>query len=128
MSGSSWKSEPAVYKLEYDFAADGGAVGTIALGNLPDDFVVVSASVSVDTTLVGATATVTLGEDGGGDADGYFLDLSLPSAGDVIEGGGALLTDSYHRVVAAQDGVLMTVGTAALTAGKFKVLFMGYQA
>jgi hypothetical protein len=130
MSGAGWKSGPVSLYFKYDFAEDGGEVGTVALGNLPTGFVIDSMDVLVDTALAsGGTPTVELGQDGGGDADGYHADFfGSASADALIEGGGALLASGKHKVAEATDGLLMTIGTAALTAGAFRVVVQGYQA
>jgi len=116
--------------FKYDFAELGGAVGAIALGDLPDNFIVTEMFLHIDTTITsGGTPTIVIGEDGGGDADGYFANFfGTPSAGTALKDGGALLSDGVHKVASAQDGLTITVGTAALTAGVFRVFVRGFQA
>lgn len=139
MGAKLWNSDPSVslQKITYDFAVHGGAVGTIALGNLPDSFVVTGAYVVCETALVGG-GTFVVGEDGGGDADGYFLDLDGIALSAVKKGDGALLMtapataneigdDKAHIVVSTKDGVLVTIGTTAYTAGKLHFFFEGFQ-
>lgn len=130
MSGKFWIGEIKTLSFEYDFAKLGGAVGAIALGNLPDGFLVKDMLLHVDTTITsGGTPTIVIGEDGGGDADGYFADFfGTPTANVALKGGGALISDGVHRVDSAKDGVTVTIGTAALTAGKFRVFVTGIQA
>ena len=50
-----------------------------------------------------------------------------PTAGTKVDGGGALIASSTHIVASAKDGILITVGTAALTAGVFRVFVSGVQ-
>lgn len=130
MSGKLWVGEIKTLVFEYDFAVLGGAVSAINLGNLPDGFIVTGMHLHVDTTITsGGTPTIVIGEDGGGDADGYFADFfGTPSANTALKGGGALVSDGVHRVDSAKDGVTVTIGTAALTAGKFRVFASGFQA
>lgn len=138
MAAKEWKSELISKKLTYDFAVHGGAVGTIALGNLPDDFIVTKVVAVAETALTGG-GTFVLGEDGGGDADGYFTDLDAIAVGTPVLGTGALVftapntaneigNEKPHQVAAAKDGVQVTIGTTAYTAGKLHFIFSGYQA
>lgn len=129
MSATTWTGAESVLEYKYDFDNDAGAIGTIALGNLPTGFVATEMFVVIDTTITsGGTPTIILGEDGGGDADGYFADFfGTPTAGTALKGGGALLSDGVHIVAAAKDGILMTIGTAALTAGAFRIFVKGIQ-
>lgn len=123
-------------KFTYDFSKDGGAVGAIALSPQPNDigdnYVVLGAYVHVIEALTsGGSATVTLGNTT--DADGYMEDFfSLGAAGKVVVSGevaGALLWDDTNDhalaynvgTAAANKDLNLTVGTAALTAGKLSV-------
>jgi hypothetical protein len=117
-------------KLTYDFAVHGGAVGTIALGNLPDGFVVNHCYAIAETALTGG-GTMVVGEDGGGDADGYFTDIDAITATAAVKGTGALVNNTgdevFHLVVAAKDGVQLTIASTAYTAGKVHFVFIGSQ-
>lgn len=138
MANKIWSPDLTCIKKTYDFAVHGGAVGTIALGDLPDGFIVSKVLAHAETALVGG-GTFVVGEDGGGDADGYFTDLDAIAITTVLAGTGALVysppvTDAAdvgnelpHLVVAAKDGVQVTVGTTAYTAGKIHFYFMGVQ-
>lgn len=127
---SLWKNELINLSFDYDFAVSGGTIGTVALGNLPASFVVTEAFVVIGTTIESAgTPTIVIGEDGAGDADGYFADFfGTPTAGVALKGGGALVSDGAHIVDSAKDGVLVTIGVADLTAGAFRVVVRGFQA
>ncbi len=109
-------------QAEYDFTVDGGAVGTITLrpvtgdiqGNdLPAGAVVVTGYIDVETAVASATGTVA---------------LTAESAGDVLAATGqAGLTTGRKAVVfgaktTVRRALTMTIGTAALTAGKFRVV------
>jgi histidine ammonia-lyase len=139
MSAKGWAPGLTSYQFTYDYAVHGGAVGTIALGNLPDNFIVMKVLAHAETALTGGGSFV-VGEDGSGDADGYFTDLDAISVSTVLAGTGALVyspptTDAAdvgnelpHLVVAAKDGVQVTIGTTAYTAGKIHFVFVGVQA
>ncbi len=132
MGAKLWKGEIRTLKFTYDFSVSGGSVGTIALGNLPDNFVVEQVSAFIETALVGG-GTFVVGEDGGGDADGYFTDLDAAAVGTCVRGTGALVNNAgadtalRHVVAAAKDGVQITVGTTAYTVGVISFYFSGFQ-
>jgi hypothetical protein len=125
-----------VIRFERDFAVDPLSIGAASLGDLPDGFVVLSVVAKITGTAT-ATSTLTVGEDGGGDADGYGADI-LASYTTLIPKilKGALIWDATAGdehpepfvVDAAKDGVLVTVGTLALAAGKVEIFFHGFQA
>jgi hypothetical protein len=134
MAYEPFKEHTFVY--EYDFAVEGGAVGAISLRNLglnglEAGLAVEDIQLRVQTALTsGGSATVTLGHVG--DPDGYFVDFfSLASANATLRIGevaGALVWDDTndhqisHRIAsAANANPTITIGTAALTAGKFQV-------
>lgn len=125
-----WKNEFVTLPYEYSFAVHGGAIGNIALGNLPEGFILQSIAVVIEETLTsGGVPTLELGEDGGGDDNGYVEDFGgTLSAGSAIKGAGALISDNFHQVAAAKDGLVLKVGANALTAGKFRVYASGFQA
>lgn len=136
MGYEPFKEHTFVY--QYDFAVDGGAISTINLTNmgvnaLEAGLVVEDIQVRVQTALTSAgSATVTLGH--AGDTDGYFADIfAIASANAALRPGevaGALVWDDTndhqisHRISSAANAVpSVTIGTAALTAGKFQVIF-----
>jgi hypothetical protein len=130
MAAKEWAPGLKAIQMTYDFAVHGGAVGTIALGNLPDNFVVTHCLANAETALTGG-GTMVVGEDGGGDADGYFTDLDAIAVATPVKGSGALVNNAgaevFHKVAAAKDGVLITIGTTAYTAGKVHFVFIGVQ-
>jgi hypothetical protein len=132
------KFQPMQFTYEYDFAVSGGAVGDIDLVNkgmnaLSVDTVITGFTIYVETALTsGGSATITMGNSA--DRDGYAVDFfAAAAAGAVIRGGeqaGALVWDdtndheiNYKPASAAASVPSVSVGTAALTAGKFKVVF-----
>lgn len=127
------------FKYEYDFSVSGGAVGNIALvakgQALESGLIVKSFTVFVETALTsGGAATITMGN--AGDPDGYMVDFfaAATPANAVLNVGdraGALVWDDtndhniHYRIGSTADAIpTVTVGTAALTAGKFQVYFI----
>lgn len=139
MGAKVWSPDLTSIKLTYDFAVHGGSVGTIALGNLPDGFVVTRCIAVAETALIGGGSFV-VGEDGSGDADGYFTDLDAITTTAAVAGNGALVYTvtgnlvadvgnvKPHLVAAAKDGVQVTIASTAYTAGKIHFIFQGVQA
>jgi hypothetical protein len=130
MSAKGWSPELKAIKFVYDVAVQGGAVGTVDLGDLPDGFIVHNAVAYVETALVGG-GTLVVGEDGGGDADGYWLNLDAAASGTAVSGSGALVASQLvtqpHVVAAAKDGVQVTIASTEYTAGKIHFVFSGVQ-
>jgi hypothetical protein len=128
---------------EYDFSVSGGAAsGNIALVNkgnnaLESGLVITDFSVNVEAELTsGGSAAVTMGN--AGDVDGYLVDFFAAGAtGAVLNRGdraGALVWDDtndhpiHYKIDSAANAIpTITVTTAALTAGKFKVYFKAYK-
>jgi hypothetical protein len=122
-------------KYTYDFSVDGGGTGALTLtpqpnfNGLAEGMIVREISVYTETALTsGGTPTITLGPTA--DPDGYMADFwSLGNAANSVvrpgEVAGVLLWDDTndHRLdyrigsAANTQDLLLTVGTAALTAG-----------
>lgn len=105
---------------EYDFAIDGGAVGTLVLraDTIPTGAYVGEHKVIIQTPVTsGGAATVALGVAANGDiqAAGTLAATGYDTAG----GKAKVVTDTPQGVGA---GLRFTVAVAALTAGKFKVI------
>lgn len=130
MSAKQWSPDLQAIKFTWDVAVQGGAVGTIALGNLPDGFVVNHCYAIAETALTGG-GTAVVGEDGGGDDDGYFTDIDAITTTTAVKGTGALVNNTgaevFHCVAAAKDGVQVKVATTGYTAGKVHFIFIGSQ-
>lgn len=107
-------------EVEYDFAVDGGATGALDIVTFPEAMVLVDAYTKVKAACTsGGSATLIWGVKGG-DTDacldatsGAVANLTL---GAVIPGE----TASKALKLAAGAILEMTIGTAALTAGKVK--------
>lgn len=119
---------PGTYKIkqyigDYDFAADGGAVGTITLRGsghapIPNGSIILAGCVEVLTAVASATGTVA---------------LTAESAADILAATGAAgLTLGVKSVIPAGTGATavkttadrspsMAIATAPLTAGKFRL-------
>lgn len=139
------KGKKLVKEYVWDFAEDGGATGTIVLKSvspggdlLPEGFLVQGFSILTETLMTAAATggTVTFGNTT--DPDGYLADVWAVASGAnsivrIGEVAGALVWDDTndheisYRVngTAANQNVVMDVGTAALTAGKVKVIVEG---
>lgn len=131
MSAKGWTGELKAHVFTWDVSVSGGAVGTIALGNLPDGFVVTECWANARTALTGGGSAV-VGQDGGGDADGYFTDIDAIAVATPIRATGALCVaasglEAVYKVAAATDGVQVTVATTAYTAGVVDFIFIGFQ-
>lgn len=110
---------------EYDFAVDGGAVGTIALrgDKIPSGAIAVDALLVVDTAVAGGTATDT-------------LSLNSEAVGDIqaaaARSGAPWSTTGAKRVTltatsapvktTAVRSIGFAINGTAITAGKFRVL------
>jgi len=109
--------------FEYDFALDGGAIGTVALrgDRLPIDAVVTSGMVHANAAFTSTGApTVTLGVETAVDVLASTLKgaLTLNALLDTVPVGTAATS---IRTTAVGKGVTMTIGVAAITAGKLTV-------
>lgn len=110
-------------QAEYDFAVDGGAVGTINLrspgdaglfGNqLPAGAVVVTGFIDVETAVASATGTVALTAETSGDV------LAATTQAGLTVGRKSILLGGKTTVARS---LTMTIATAATTAGKFRVV------
>lgn len=123
--------EIRVLKYHRNFVKQPLVVGTENLFNLPSNFVVISMRALIIAALT-AGGTFIIGEDGGGDADGYFTDLIAGQAAGVSQRGpGALLKSAdyelEHVTEDAKDGVLATVVTNDIIAGEIEIYVLGYQ-
>jgi len=111
-----------VQEYEYDFAVDGGATGVIDLSAkanktvLPTGAVRISSHVIVQTPFLGSGASAKFGTSAS-DVD-YAANAAVASYSQ-----DAIFNDATAIVVGATSGdCLLTIGGAALTAGKAKVL------
>lgn len=117
---------------EYDFAVDGGAVSTITLraapsysvGNdIPIGSVIEGGYVEVDTAVTsGGSATVAVNSEGAGD---LVAAAAISGAPWSTTGRKSLIpafTGAASVKTTAARQLAITIATAALTAGKFRVV------
>lgn len=110
-------------KFTYDFAVDGGAVGTINIGHVPNNVVVLGAKIDIRTTLTsGGMATIALTLNSAGDIKAATAVASW-SAGNLAPETGATFGTATVKTTAARNlGVV--IATADLTAGAFDVYLL----
>lgn len=119
-----------VYRGDYDFAVDGGAVGAINLigqAVIPAGTVIIGGFVNVQTQCTsGGAATIALAVEAAGDVvpssvaiGAWTVGVKQVKAGDTA---GAALAASVSIVPTAARDIVMTIAVAALTAGKFQVV------
>jgi len=117
-------------RFVYDFTKDGGATGALDICTFADAAVIVAAWATVKTTATsGGSATVKWGITGD---DDRFCDTTqgavanLTAAATIVppavEGTPNVIATPVK--VAAGDKALMTIGTAALTAGKIEFVLV----
>jgi formylmethanofuran dehydrogenase subunit C len=115
-------------QADYDFAVDGGAVGTInmrtAAGDshgavLPAGSVITGGYIDVETSVASATGTVALTAEAAGDLLGATGQAGLAAGRRSIVPAGTGAT-AVKTTVARQ--LTMAIATAALTAGKFRLV------
>ena len=138
------KGKLLINRYEYDFSVDGGAVGAIAFRNKGNNDLVAGCVIKrmyliAETAVTsGGTPTMVIGNTA--DADGYFADIfALVTTGAKLAVGqgevaGDLIFDDtndhaidYKLGAANTLDINLTVGTAALTAGKISLFVEFYR-
>lgn len=108
----------------YDFAVDGGATGDITLrgGSIPSGAILVDALLHVDTVLTSAgAATVAVKVESAADVNAADAISGAPWSTTGAKRADFTATSAPVKTTAARS-IVATVGTAALTAGKFSVV------
>lgn len=129
---------PAIYKAKYDFSVHGGAVGSISLdddvgdlsnplgtvnASIPNKFVVYGGFIDIVTTLTsGGAATIAVGLNTTTDIKAATAVASWTAGIMAIV---PVATAASAVKLTADREVVITVATAALTAGKFFVHLFG---
>jgi hypothetical protein len=115
----AWAATTRWAKAEYDFAVDGGVAGDISLGvTIPDNAIITGAFVEGITAVTSSgAATVAVKLQSAADVLGATGKAAL--TGTAVVPGAAVMSAPF-KLTAARV-VTITVGTAALTAGKFNV-------
>lgn len=108
----------------YDFATDGGVIGDIALRGeaLPLGAIVTDALIIVDTIPTGAGATIAVKVEGAADIQAAAAISGTPWSTTGAKRASAVTATSAVVTTTASRQPTITVATAALTAGKFKVI------
>lgn len=122
-TGTLGRGRAAVAVGRYDFALDSGAVGDIVLrgDTLPAGAVITDVLIHVDTppTSAGA-ATVALRAESAADLNAAAAISGAPWSTAGAKRGGLTATSAPVKTTVPR-AITATVGTAALTAGKFRV-------
>lgn len=119
--GGNYSNEEEVVKVIYDFAKDGGAVGSLTLATASSDCMITGFAAVVKTACTsGGSATVQVGDTG--DDDRYLTATAVASltANAVFGENGAF--DQAVRLASGQV-LAMKIAVAALTAGKIECTF-----
>ena len=117
-------SQLEVVEVEYDFAKDGGATGALDIIKFKEAVMVLDAWLKVDTAFTsGGSATLIYGVKSG-DTDA-FLDATSGAVANLTVGSVIPNETAGKALKIAADGVVeMTIGTAAMTAGKGRFCFL----
>lgn len=117
---------------EYDFAVDGGAVSTITLrsassdsnGNdIPSGAIITGGYIEVDTAVTsGGSATIAVNSEGAGDLQAAAAISGAPWSTTGRKAIVPVFTAATGVKTTARRNLAITIATAALTAGKFRVV------
>lgn len=117
---------------EYDFAVDGGAVGTITLRQgggttlpnlIPNGAIIMGGYIEVDTPVTsGGAATVAVSSEGAGDLQAAAAVSGAPWSTAGRKSITPAFTGAASVKTTAARSLAIAVATAALTAGKFRVV------
>jgi hypothetical protein len=131
-NGSAWSvvanlTGPSGYSFEYDFAQDGGAVGSIPLRgtDLPQYFVVTDVSVDCKTAFTSAGSATTAFTTGQSAGDVQAV-TAFDDGGNLGSSVRVIGVTVNKKMTAARTPALV-VAAAALTAGKFVLHARGWQ-
>jgi hypothetical protein len=136
------KGKELEFIYEYDFAVSGGAISSINLinkgnNNMEAGLIITDIAMHIEAAITsGGTPTVTLGN--AGNTSGYFADFRADATLNAVltrgDRAGALVWDDTndhpinYRIGSTADAApSLTIGTAALTAGKFKVYLKAFK-
>jgi hypothetical protein len=123
-----WSNETKVVRVDWDFAKDGGATGAKDVLIASEALIIKRCYTLVRTTCTsGGSATLDLGVKSG-DVDALLNTVAVASLAadtmfveDLVEGTPNVLTAPLR--LAASGTIEMTIGTAAMTAGKVEFVF-----
>lgn len=113
----AWGPQTEELEFIYDFSKDAGATGALDIFTAKEGLIIKKAYLVVETTCTsGGSATVSVGKSG--DAAGVVGSTAVAS---LSAGAGVAGVTNLAYALAADDVVKMTIGTAALTAGKIRI-------
>lgn len=121
-----FRNQKVIERVVYDFAVDGGATGALDLFTAGSDIVITGFHAYVKTACTsGGSATVICGVTGTTNAfmtttTGAVASLTANAVIGAVVTEGTPNTFAVPRRLASGSKVLMTIGTAALTAGKIE--------
>jgi hypothetical protein len=121
---SQFTGPTEVVEIQYDFAKDGGATGALDILKVKQDMVLVDAYLKVDTTFTsGGSATLIWGTSG---TTNLCLNTTNGAVANLTSAAGVVKGDSACKQVkvAANTVFQMTIGTAAMTAGKARFVMI----
>jgi hypothetical protein len=104
----------------YDFAVDAGAVGTVTIGMYLPKFAVVRSffTSTITTVTSGGSATIAFGYSGSTQAFQTTTAIASYTANTSLNGVDLM---ANPLVLTDFQSIIMTIGTAAITAGKIKM-------
>jgi len=123
--GNQFRNEEVVERVTYDFAVDAGATGALDLFTAAADLIITGYNLVVKTAgTSGGSATLIVGVTGTTNAfltttQGAVANLTLGAVLGPLYTEGTPNTYPLPRKLASGEKILQTIGTAALTAGKF---------
>lgn len=116
-----YTDQPYTVVLEYDFANDTGAAATYSLGKFKHKTLMLHGKAFVETACTSAgSATVKIGTSTAD--DDAICDTTSGAVANLTDNAVLVETASENLVVAADETLDLVIGTAALTAGKIKVI------
>lgn len=126
--GQSGQPKRNTIVAEYDFVTDGGAVGQITLrgDTLPSGAHIDQASIIVETVPTsGGAATISVDSEAAADLNAADAIAGAPWSTAGVKKADGMVAANAGVKTTADRAIKITIATAALTAGKFKVV-VGY--
>jgi len=115
--------QPRTMFCEYDFARQGGAQGSIVIGNVPSGMWIIGGFMNVETAPVGAGASIGITSEGAGDIVAVAAIAGAPWS---TTGKKAIIPkrntpESTSILTTAARQILFVISGADLTAGKVQL-------
>lgn len=109
--------------MEYDFASDGGAQGSIVIGNVPSGTWIIGGFMNVETAPVGVGASIGISSEGAGDIVAVAAIAGAPWS---TTGKKAIVPkrntpESTSILTTAARNITFVISAADLTAGKVQL-------